>query len=103
MDTKKKMAAGLAAVVGIGAAALGVASVKPATAQGARPLPRVMRRANRHTERHPEIRAALMNLNQAKANLQRAAHDYGGHREKALDHVQQAINECSQALRDDRH
>ena len=103
MDTRK-MAAGIAAVVGIGAATLGVASVKPATAQVS--IPPVILRANgKHEgrERHPEIRAALRNLNQAKNNLQNAAHDFGGHREKALDLVQQAINECNQALQDDKH
>ncbi len=101
------MAAGLAAVVGLGAAAFGVATVTPATAQGRVTLPRVGMRhggigKTARRERHPEIRAALRNLNQAKNNLQRAAHDFGGHREKALGHVQQAIAECNLALQADR-
>lgn len=107
MNTKKT-AAGLAALVGIGAATLGVASLKPAAAQTGVSLPPGLGRQHsnrvngRRGERHPEIRAALRNLNQAKNNLQRATHDFGGHREKALDHVQQAINECNQALQDDK-
>ena len=52
-------------------------------------------------EPHPEINAALTHLEQAKANLERGAHDFGGHRVKALEHTNQAIAECNQALRYD--
>ena len=54
-------------------------------------------------ERHPEIQAALASLYQAKDSLNHAAHDFAGHREKALDLVQRAIDECKQAMRADRH
>ncbi|MBS1718189.1 MAG: hypothetical protein JSS72_10715 [Armatimonadetes bacterium] len=53
-------------------------------------------------ERHPEIRKALNNLNRAKEALSKAAHDFGGHREKALDLVEQAIKECNAALASDK-
>lgn len=42
-------------------------------------------------ERHPEIEKAEMNLHQAKENLEHAAHDFGGHRVKALALVNQAL------------
>jgi hypothetical protein len=43
--------------------------------------------------RHPEMAAADQHLRQAKANLERAARDYGGHRTKAIELVNQALEE----------
>ena len=54
-------------------------------------------------ERHPEIKRALKNLERAQDNLQKAQHDFAGHREKALDLTQQAIAECKAALAADKH
>jgi len=53
-------------------------------------------------EAHPEIQGALTHLEQAKGNLERGAHDFGGHRVKALDHTNQAIAECNAAFHYDR-
>jgi len=53
--------------------------------------------------RHPEIRRALRNLQQAKGNLQHSTRDFSGHREQALDLVQKAIDQCQQALRSDKN
>ncbi len=64
----------------------------PARATGA-PSP-----AAQGGERHPEIRAAIRHLEQARDNLQRAAHDFHGHRAKALEHTNHAIEECQKAL-----
>jgi len=49
-------------------------------------------------ERHPEIRAAQRALNQAEGHLKRAAHDYGGHRVKAMEHIAAAQQELREAL-----
>jgi len=49
-------------------------------------------------EEHPEIREAIHHLEQAKQSLEHAAHDFGGHRSKALEHVNQALAECNEAL-----
>jgi len=94
-----KITATLAVAAGLGAA--GFALSQPAQAQGP-PAPPVVR-PHRGGERHPEIRRALRNLQQAKENLQRAAHDLGGHREQALDLVQRAIDQCQQALQSDKN
>lgn len=56
----------------------------------------------RRGEQHPEIRAAMRHLEQAKQSLEHAAHDFGGHRVKALEHVNQALAECNEALNFDR-
>lgn len=41
-------------------------------------------------ERHPEIRAALKALDNAKYHLEHAAHDFGGHRVDAIRAVDEA-------------
>lgn len=100
MNTTKKVTAMLAAAVGLGAA--GFAFTQPAQAQGPLPPAPPMTRPHRGGERHPEIRRALRNLQQAKGNLQNAARDFSGHREQALDLVQRAIDQCQQALQADK-
>jgi hypothetical protein len=44
-------------------------------------------------ERHPEIQAALSALQNAKAHLQSAAHDFQGHRVEAVRAVDEAIRQ----------
>jgi hypothetical protein len=58
--------------------------------------------AHQKNERHPEIRKAQRKLEAAKDDLQHAAHDFGGHREKAIDLINQAENELNQALAYDK-
>jgi len=53
--------------------------------------------------RHPEIDAALSHLREAKVNLEKARHDFGGHRAKALEHVNEALEECRRALESAGH
>ncbi len=60
-----------------------------------------MHKKGKH-ERHPEIRIALHRLRMAKANLEKAAHDYAGHRVKAIESIKTAIHELEEALRSDK-
>lgn len=53
-------------------------------------------------ERHPEIRAAIRSLERAKADLQRASHDFGGHRADALKATDEAIKQLRLALEYDK-
>jgi hypothetical protein len=53
-------------------------------------------------ERHPWIHRALKDLRAARADLRRGAHDFGGHRVKALKATQVAIDECKAALKFDK-
>jgi hypothetical protein len=55
-----------------------------------------------HKEAHPEMHAAIEHLREAKSNLERANHDFGGHRAKALGHVNEALEECERALSFDK-
>ena len=47
---------------------------------------------------HPEIDDAMRLLNQAQDHLSHAAHDFGGHRDKAMDRIREAQRELQLAL-----
>ena len=47
---------------------------------------------------HPEMQAALQSLQDARRHLEKAGHDFGGHRQAALNHVNQAIEEMHAAF-----
>ncbi|MDP8981175.1 MAG: hypothetical protein M3O35_11345 [Acidobacteriota bacterium] len=53
-------------------------------------------------ERHPHIHSAINELREARAELQRAAHDFCCHRAEALRDTQTALNQLQQALACDR-
>jgi hypothetical protein len=48
---------------------------------------------------HPEMQAALQSLQDARKHLEKAGHDFGGHRQAALNHVDAAIEEMHAAFR----
>jgi hypothetical protein len=54
-------------------------------------------------EPHPELRAAMANLREAREHLDHAAHDFGGHRVAAIKAVDAAIHEVDEAMKYDRH
>lgn len=53
-------------------------------------------------ERYPEIHQAIKRLSKAKEDLQHAAHDFGGHRVKAIQAIDQALQELHEALAFDK-
>ena len=53
-------------------------------------------------EAHPEIRKAITALESAKKDLQRANHDFGGHRADALAACDRAIEQLRLALQYDK-
>lgn len=56
-------------------------------------------RANGATpQRYPEMRGALRHLEQARDSLTNAAHDFHGHRVKALEHCNKAIEEVNKGI-----
>ena len=54
-------------------------------------------------ERHPEIMRAMRALQRTRADLAAANRDFGGHRTRAVQLVDQAIDELKAALAYDRH
>jgi len=49
-------------------------------------------------EKHPNIEAAIKALEKAKAELQKASHDFGGHKVSAIGAADTAITELKAAL-----
>jgi predicted lipid-binding transport protein (Tim44 family) len=74
-------------------------SLQGAFAQGGGTMqaPAKPKMADTHT--HPEIHQAMQALENAKKHLEGAVKDYGGHKAKAIDHVDQAMNELREALK----
>jgi len=53
-------------------------------------------------EPHPQIMAAIRALEAARLHLQRAAHDFGGHRVKAIRAIDAALVQLKLALQYDK-
>ena len=53
-------------------------------------------------ERHPHIRAAIKELREAKRELERADHDFDGHRTATVKAVEKAIEQLEKAVKHDR-
>ena len=52
-----------------------------------------------HGPGHGHMRAALEQLRSAKKSLEQAAHEFGGHRAKALDLTKKAIDEVEDGIK----
>ncbi len=81
-------------------AALSTLGISFSMAQGTTP-PNAPAPAHKN-ERHPEIRKAIHALERAKEDLQRANHDFGGHRAMALQKCDEAIEQLTLALQYDK-
>jgi hypothetical protein len=79
---------------------LGLLSVTPAMMTAA--PPQGGKEKHERNEKHPHIRAALHELQEAKNELQHADHDFGGHRAEAVEAVDNAIKQLRQALEYDK-
>jgi len=49
-------------------------------------------------QRHPRIEAAIHHLEEARQELAAAPAEFHGHRAKAIEHVDRALQECRRAL-----
>jgi len=54
-------------------------------------------------EAHPQINAAIRALENAKDHLQKAAHDFGGHRVEAIAAIDKALEQLRLALQFDKN
>ncbi len=97
MRTRILALSGLMAVFG-GSCALGVSAQ---SGQNPPPAPGPMKHQRR--ERHPELWQALHALQRAKMDLQNGARDFDGHRAKAEELTEQAIQEIHAALKADKN
>jgi hypothetical protein len=88
------VAVGIPTLLGIGA--------WTALAQPRKKLAEKLEKAEKGTERHPHIRAAIRELRDAKQELEHASHDFGGHRVKAMEASDVAIKQLELALQFDK-
>jgi hypothetical protein len=86
-------------VSGLVLGGLGVVGFGPSLGTG-----KVQAQARQRTgnERHPHIRKAINDLKQARTELKEAAHDFGGHRQQALDAVDNASKQLETCLKYDK-
>ncbi len=52
---------------------------------------------------HPEMKRAMRHLEEAKAELMKAAHDYSGHRDQAMTLINQAEAQLQAGIADQTH
>ena len=58
--------------------------------------------AQNKTEQHPVLEHAITQIDNIKAHLQKAPHDFGGHKQKAIDALSIADDELHQAMQFDK-
>lgn len=75
---------------------------RQAHAQAAAPARQQAGERREKREAHPRIHAAIKELQEAKAELQAAPHDFGGHRADAVVAVDKAIEQLRLALQYDK-
>jgi hypothetical protein len=78
------------------------ASPKPASAAPAAAAAAATAEPAPVPQDHPEIRAALDALKNARVHLHDAKHDFGGHREEALRSIDSAIRQLEICMRYDK-
>ena len=78
-----------------------LAPVQRTSAQALPPAAPAAGRRER-AEPHPRIHKAIRELQAAKVELQKAPHDFGGHRADALQAVDRAIEQLRLALQYDK-
>jgi hypothetical protein len=86
----------------IAVATLAAVLTLPAAAAPLPSHPRPAPAAVTAPEPHPEINAAIRSLLRAKLHLQRAAHDFGGHRVEAIQAIDAALVQLKLALQYDK-
>ena len=79
-----------------------LASVALASCIGFFALAPALRGAEAHKEKHPGIHHAIKALEEAKAEMKAADHDFGGHRAAALKECDAAIAQLRLALQYDK-
>ena len=62
----------------------------------------VYAQGGRKAEKHPVLQNSIRQLGVIKDRLQKAPTDFGGHKEKAVDAINHAIDELNQAIAFDK-
>ena len=86
----------------VGALSAGLTLARAQTTPPATPPAGAATPQHKGNERHPAIHRAIRALEEAKLALQRADHDFGGHRKAALEECDRAIAQLKLALQYDK-
>lgn len=84
------------------AGAIGLTMARAQNATPSAPSAGASEPQHKGNERHPAIHHAIRALLEAKHDLERADHDFGGHRKEALEECDKAINQLKLALQYDK-
>ena len=74
------------------------AQVTPPAAPAPVPVVATVKPVVHHHDRFPEIHKAMRKLREAKEDLQKAAKDFGGHKVKAIQAIDEALAELKAAM-----
>jgi hypothetical protein len=99
---KKNLAIFIATIALAGALSAGLTMAVAQTATPGTPSAGSAEPQGKGKERHPAIHHAIHALEEAKHDMQRADHDFGGHRKEALDECDKAIGQLKLALQYDK-
>ncbi len=102
MKSSTLFVAGALALATFGVTALAQTPPSPEPPPSTTPPPAGVPPTTGHHEHHSTIRAAIHALEKAKAELEHADHDFGGHRADALAECDKAIEQLHLALQFDK-
>jgi hypothetical protein len=103
MKLRNKLSLGLASLA-IAAAGSWVAASAQQTPSPAPPAPQAPAKPQKgDTDKRPRLEKALEELRAIKQHLEKAPHDFGGHRVKAIEAVSEAIKQIELAAKFDKN
>jgi len=103
MKLRSSLSIGLASLA-IAAAGSWVAASAQQTPSPAPPAPQAPAKPQKgETDKRPRLEKALEELRSIKQHLEKAPHDFGGHRVKAIEAVSEAIKQIELAAKFDKN
>jgi Spy/CpxP family protein refolding chaperone len=103
MKLRSKLSLGLASLA-VAAAGSWVAAAAQQTPSPAPPAPQAPAKPQKgETDKRPRLEKALEELRAIKQHLEKAPHDFGGHRVKAIEAVSEAIKQIELAAKFDKN
>jgi hypothetical protein len=102
MKLRSKWTLGLAslAFAAMGSAMMATAQQNPAPAPT--PQTKPQKGDTKPEEKHPRLQKAIEELREVKTHLEKAPHDFGGHKADAIKSVTEAIKQLEAAVKFDK-
>ncbi len=101
---KKNMTLWVTAAALIGALSLTLTTVRAQQTAAPKPATEAPKphQAGEALDKHPALHKAIMALFDAKRDLERADHDFGGHRKQAIEDIDKAVAQLRLAMQFDK-